>query len=122
GWCAPAICAAAWCALFAGLQLFWGFGGTTGLASSAGRDLAARRPASFVIVGLFGVAALLLLGIAVIAIASSARLPGRPGRAARVLVAVAGTGLLIRGVALEVLLAADAGGLRAAPPRRSRAR
>ncbi len=62
--------------------------------------------------GLFGVAALLLLGIAVIAIASSARLAGRPGRAARVLVAVAGAGLLIRGVALEVLLAADAGGLR----------
>jgi len=102
-----------WCGLFACLHLFWALGGSIGLASSAGRDLAERRPTSFIIFGLFGTALLLLSGIAVIAVACSPRSPRRGRYAAVVLLAVVGIGLAIRGVALEVLLAANAAGLRA---------
>jgi hypothetical protein len=111
-WPATAIGAASWCGLFAGLQLYWGFGGAAGLASSAGHELAARRPASFVVLGLFGVAVLLLAGIGVIAAASGIRLAGRPRRVAVALLAVAGLLLLIRGAGLEILLATNSGGLR----------
>jgi hypothetical protein len=65
----PAVGAAAWCAIFAAVHLFWAVGGTAGLASSAGQ-LAERRPAGFVVFGLFGVGALLLVGIALVMVAS----------------------------------------------------
>jgi len=70
-----------------------------GLASSAGQDLAEPRPASFVIVGLFGVALLLQIGISVIAVAQSRRVPRRWRHAATVLLTVVGVGLALRGVA-----------------------
>ncbi len=102
-----------WCGLIACLHLFWALGGLIGLASSAGHDLAERRPVSFIIFGLFGVALCLLIGIAVIAITQSARIARRWRHAAAVLLAVVGVGVAIRGVALELLLATNAGGLRA---------
>ncbi len=108
-----AAAAAMWCGLFACLHLFWALGGSIGLASSAGHDLAERRPVSFGLFGLFGVALCLHLGIAVIAITQSARIARRRRYAAAVLLAVVGVGLAIRGVALELLLATNAGGLRA---------
>ena len=106
------VAAAAWCIAFAVLHLFWALGGSAGLASSAGRDLAARRPASFVIFGLYGVAVALLLAAAVIGVATIDGPHRRRRRAAVVLVGVVGAGLLLRGVALELLLATNAAGLR----------
>jgi len=76
-WSFAATVAAMWCGLFACLHLFWALGGSIGLASSAGPDLAERRPTSFIIFGLFGTALLLLIGIAVIAVACSPRAPRR---------------------------------------------
>jgi len=106
--------AAAWCAVFAALHLFWAVGGTAGLASSAGQALAERRPAGFVVFGLFGVAALLLAGIALVIVATGGIASERLSRVAGVVLAVVGVALVVRGVALEVLLATDVGGLRAA--------
>lgn len=103
-WAAPA--AAWWCIAFAGLHLYWALGGSTGLASSAGQDLASRRPATFVVFGLYGVALTLLAGAALIVLVS---IPGPMHRrsAPTALVGVIGIGLLMRGVALEILLATD---------------
>lgn len=110
----PAVAAGAWCAVFAALHLFWALGGSTGLASSAGRDLAERRPAAFVVFGLCGVAVLLVGGIGVLWVAD-----GRTGsrgwtRRAVVCLGLVGAVLTLRGVLLEVLLWLDAGGLRTA--------
>ncbi len=105
--------AMAWCAVFAAVHLFWAAGGTAGPASSAGPELAERRPAGFVVFGLFGVAALLLIGIALVMVASGGIGSERLSRVAAVVLAVVGVALVIRGVALEVLLATDAGSLRA---------
>jgi hypothetical protein len=107
-----AAAATMWCGSFACLHLFWALGGSFGLASSAGRDLAARRPASFVIFGLYGTAMLLVIGIAIIAVTQRPRAARRLRRAASVLLAVVGVGLVLRGVALEVLLATNSTGLR----------
>jgi len=41
-----ALSAVAWCCVFAAAHLFWAVGGSAGLASPAGADLAARRPAA----------------------------------------------------------------------------
>lgn len=111
GWGAPAVGAISWCAAFAAVHLFWAAGGSVGLASSAGRHLAQQRPASFVIVGLLGVALLLLIGIALIMTATGRR-GRRLSRPAIPVITAVGVLLLIRGVALEILLAVDAGGLR----------
>lgn len=107
------VAAATWCALFAALHLFWALGDTTGLASSAGRDLAERRPAGFVVFGLYGVSILLIVAIALLAI--SAGWGGSPtwSRRATAVVAIAGALLLLRGVVMEALLGLDVGGLRA---------
>lgn len=113
GWSVPAIGAAAWCALFAAAHLFWAAGGSAGLASSAGRDLAVRRPTTFVVFGLFGVAGLLLVGIVLIMATTGHIRARRLSGAAGVLVAVIGAVLIVRGVALEILLATNSGGLRA---------
>lgn len=105
--------AAAWCAVFAAVHLFWAVGGKAGLASSAGRELAGRRPVSFVVFGLFGVAVLLLAGIALVMVTSGLIGAERLSRVAGLVAAVVGAALVIRGVTLEVLLATGAGGLRA---------
>jgi hypothetical protein len=104
--------AALWCAMFACLHLSWAFGGSIGLASSAGSSLASRRPAAFVIFGLYGVALLLLIGIAIIAVMRGPRVSRRQRRVLATLVAVVGAALVVRGGALEALLALDAGGIR----------
>ncbi|MDQ6848818.1 MAG: DUF3995 domain-containing protein [Actinomycetota bacterium] len=111
-WGVASAAAATWCGSFACLHLFWALGGSTGLASSAGRDLAERRPASFVIFGLYGVALLLLIGIVIIASTRMPRAPGGRRRAAALLPVIVGAGLAIRGIAIEVLLATDTAGLR----------
>lgn len=72
----PACAAVVWCLIFAALHVFWAAGGTMGLAVSAGAELARRRPAWFVLGGLWGVAALLLVAAAVAA--SMAHPPGSP--------------------------------------------
>lgn len=99
--------------MFAVIHLYWAAGGSAGLASSAGRDLAQRRPASFVAFGLFGSAALLLAGIAVIMVTIGRIGPPRLARTARVLSIVIGGVLLLRGMALEILLETNVGGMRA---------
>lgn len=68
----------------------------------------------FVVFGLFGVAVLLLAGMALVMITSGWIGPERASGVAGVVVAVVGVAMLIRGVAVEVLLATDTGGLRAA--------
>jgi len=105
-----ALAAVAWCFVFAVAHIFWALGGSAGLASSAGADLAARRPAAFVILGLWGVAGLLLgAAVAIVAVAT-----GRFGSRGVWAIGIVGSGLLVRGVALEVVLATDTGGIRAA--------
>lgn len=101
-----------WCVAFAGLHLFWALGGSVGLTSSAGRELATRRPTTFVVFGLYGVSLLLLVAVAVIGAASTAESPRRRG-AALVLVGVVGVILLLRGLVLEVVLAVNVAGVRA---------
>jgi hypothetical protein len=54
--------AAGWSLSFAGLQPYWGLGGSVGLAESAGAALADERPGWFAAVGLYGAA--LLFGAA----------------------------------------------------------
>ncbi|WP_197285040.1 DUF3995 domain-containing protein [Sciscionella sediminilitoris] len=103
--------AALWCLLFAALHLFWALGGALGLASSAGAELASRRPAWFVLGGLWGVAAVLLIGAWFCAGMVRWRLSGIPQRFVAVLGWLGGAVLLARGVLVELLLATDAAGL-----------
>lgn len=95
--------AAAWALLFAALHFYWALGGEAGLASSAGAELAARRPLWFVVAGLWGVGSLLVAGAGLAAVLTR-RVRGPLGW----LVEVAGWAvsllLLLRGVGLEVLL------------------
>lgn len=107
------VASATWCALFASLHLFWALGGTTGLASSAGRDLAERRPTGFVVFGLYGVTFLLIAAIALLTVTAGWGRSPTWSRRATAVVGVAGALLLLRGVVLEVLLGLDVGGLRA---------
>jgi len=96
--------AAGWAGAFAALHLFWALGGSTGLASSAGTELAAERPGWFVAGGLWGVTALLLVAAALGAALTRAR-----RRRALVLAGVAvGLVLLLRGLGIEALLLAGA--------------
>lgn len=104
-WNAWSKAAAAWCALFAAVHLYWAVGGSTGLASAAGRDLADRRPGAFVAFGLFGVAAVLLAGVAVIVLASSDVGSAGFQRVARVVMAPIGAGLVLHAVLVEATLA-----------------
>lgn len=98
----------------AAAHLFWAVGGSAGLASSAGDDLAARRPAAFVILGLWGVAgSLLLVAIGIVAVGTRQR-HSRVARLGAWTIGVIGAGLFVRGIALEVLLATDTAGIRAA--------
>jgi len=96
--------AAGWALLFAAVHVFWGLGGSAGLASSAGAELAAERPGWFVVAGLWGVAALLLAaaGLAV------ALLRGPYRRLLVRVGAAVGLGLLLRGSAVQVLMLSGA--------------
>lgn len=103
--------ASTWCVVFAALHLYWAIGGNLGLASSAGVDLAARRPLPFVLVGLWGTATLLLVGAAFSAALGRGRLRGGLRRVALLACWLVGATLLARGVALQLVLATGAGGL-----------
>lgn len=100
-----------WCVAFALLHLFWAVGGSFGLASSAGRHLADRRPLGFVVLGLYGVAAILLAGSVVLLATSTAQASKRRTAAVVVLLLI-GVALVLRGVGLEAVLAADVCGVR----------
>lgn len=64
--------------------------------------------------GLFGVAVLLLAGMVLIMVTIGRIGPRRLSRLAAVATAVVAVIVLTRGIALEILLATDAGGLRTA--------
>ncbi|WP_405183258.1 hypothetical protein [Nocardia sp. NBC_01377] len=81
-----------------------------GLASSAGSDLAARRPPMFVAAGLWGVAVALLAGAVFVGVAAAVSMPRRRRRVMAWMIGLAGLALLARGVLVEIALAADAGG------------
>jgi hypothetical protein len=106
--------ACAWCVLFAALHIYWAVGGDAGLASSAGADLATHRPLWFVLLGLWGVALLLLAGAAFSIGMTRWRLRGRLRRGALILGWLGGAVLLTRGLLLEVVLLTGAGGIRSA--------
>ena len=108
----PAGLAAAWCAAFALLHVYWALGGDIGLAESAGARLAETRPPAFVLVGLWGVAAL-MLGAASwwCALARGWPRGHRMRRAAIFVWALAGVTLIFRAVVLETVLLLDAGGV-----------
>jgi hypothetical protein len=101
-----------WCLVFAALHVFWAVGGQTGLASSAGAELAARRPVSFVVFGLWGVAAILAAGALLAAWAAWGHPRTRWLRGLRILAVVVAAGLLLRGVLVEAALTANLGGVR----------
>jgi Protein of unknown function (DUF3995) len=107
-----ALLAVGWCSVFAAAHVFWAVGGSAGLASSAGEDLAARRPAAFVVLGLWGVAGALLLAAVGIIVAGTRRRDSRRARAVAWAIGVIGAALLVRGIAVEVLLATDAAGIQ----------
>ena len=96
--------AAAWATLFAVLHLFWALGGSTGLASSAGTDLARQRPGWFVAGGLWGVGGLLLGAAALGVVLARSRPRGWRRRALLLAGAAVALLLLIRGISVEVLL------------------
>ena len=102
---------AGWCVVFAGAHLYWAVGGSVGLASSAGPGLASRRPREFVVLGLYGVAAVLLLGTVLALVRPVA---DRGQRLVAAMSAVIAAALLLRGVGVEAALALDAGGVREA--------
>lgn len=101
-----------WYVVFALMHLFWAVGGSFGLASSAGHDLVARRPTIFVVFGLYGVAAILLTGSAML-LAIDHAAASRLRTAALFVLLGTGVALMLRGVVLELVLAADIGGVRA---------
>jgi cytochrome bd-type quinol oxidase subunit 2 len=72
----------------------------------------ADRPAAFVLFGLYGVAVLLLVGVVLLITTSKGFKSRRFRRIARMLIAVTGVALLARGIAFEVLLSLNTGGLR----------
>jgi hypothetical protein len=85
-----------------------------GLASAAGPELAASRPTSFVVFGLWGVAAILTAGALLAAWATRYPFGTTWLRVFRALAAVAAIALLLRGVYVEVALATDLAGVRQA--------
>jgi hypothetical protein len=103
--------ACAWCVTFAAVHLYWAADGGTGLASSAGTELAARRPLSFVLSGLWGTALLLLTGAVLSAALAHWRPPGSRRRALAILGWLAGSLLVARGLLLEAVLLSGAGGV-----------
>ena len=109
-----ALFAVAWCCVFATAHVFWAVGKSAGLASSAREDLAARRPGALVILGPWGVAGVLLLAAVGIVAVGTRQCDARVARIGAWTIGVTGPGLLVRGIALEVLLATETAGIRAA--------
>ncbi len=101
--------AAAWALLFASLHVFWALGGSWLLATSAGSSLAGDRPTWFVVLGLWGVAVVLLAGAALGLALARPRTSGRGPRLGAFLSCLAGACLLLRGVGVQVVLLTDAG-------------
>ncbi|NKY50857.1 DUF3995 domain-containing protein [Nocardia vermiculata] len=110
GW--VVVAAITWCCVFAAVHWFWALGGSVGLASSAGSDLATRRPPLFVAAGLWGVGAVLLAGAAFVGVAAAGNVPLRWRRIMAWTIGLAGLVLLARGVLVQVALATDMGGVR----------
>ncbi|WNV76828.1 DUF3995 domain-containing protein [Geodermatophilus sp. DSM 44513] len=109
GW---ALLAAAWCASFAALHVYWALGGGVGLAQSAGAELARTRPTAFVLVGLWGVAALLSAGSTSWCALALGRPRGRRLRVAAIVTgSAAGVLLLVRALVVQGVLLLDAGGV-----------
>ena len=107
--------AVAWCTAFAVLHVYWAVGGEVGLAESAGVELARRRPTAFVLIGLWGVAALLVVGVVFWSAVSRGWLRShRMRRSAAVVGLLGGALLLVRGAVLEVVLLLDTGGIASA--------
>ena len=102
------IAATGWSAAFALLHVFWALGGATGLASSAGAQLAAERPGWFVTSGLWGVAVLLLIATLLGTALARARLEGWRRHLVVVCGAALGVVLLLRGLVVQLLLLAGA--------------
>jgi hypothetical protein len=92
-------------------HIYWAIGGDVGLASSAGIDLAARRPDAFVLLGLWGVALMLLVGAAFSVGLARWRSPSGLRRGMVVLGWLVGTVLLARALLLELVLLTGAGGV-----------
>jgi len=103
--------ASLWASLFALLHLFWALGGSWLLASSAGAVLARDRPTWFVIVGLWGVALLLVVGVALSLTLARRRIGGHAERLLALLSVLVGACLLLRGLGIELLLLTDTGGI-----------
>ena len=103
--------AASWAGVFALLHLWWAAGGSWLLASSAGPELAETRPAWFVLIGLVGVAVVLVAAAALGLALARRRVHGRVARLLTALSCLVGAGLLLRGVVVEVVLLTDAGGV-----------
>lgn len=101
--------ACTWCALFAAVHVYWAVGGDAGLASSAGADLATRRPTAFVLLGLWGVALMLLTGAAFGVGLARWRPSGGLRRAMAILGWLTGTALLARALLLELVLLTGTG-------------
>jgi hypothetical protein len=104
-----AYAATGWSVLFAALHLYWALGGTVGLVESSGSRLAADRPTWFVVVGLYGVALVLLAAAALGVALARGPLTGRARRFLPLLAAGVAAVLLVRSVGVEVLLLTDAG-------------
>jgi hypothetical protein len=100
--------------LFAAVHVYWAVGGSAGLASSAGADLAARRPVTFVLFGLWGVALTLLAGAAFGVGLARLRPSGWPRRGMVVLGLLVGVLLFARALLLELVLLTGAGGVASA--------
>jgi hypothetical protein len=105
--------ACGWCVVFAGVHVYWAVGGNAGLASSAGSALAAERPLSFVLLGLWGTAVLLAAGAVFCAGLARWRPRGRTKLAMAVVGWLVGALLLARGLLLEIVLSTGAGGVAA---------
>jgi hypothetical protein len=95
--------------LFAAVHVYWAAAGNAGLASSAGHDLATRRPLSFVLPGLWGTALLLAAGAALCAGLARRRPHDWTKRAMTAVGWLAGALLLARGLLLEIVLPTGAG-------------
>lgn len=110
-----AIAAGAWCVVFGAVHVYWALGGRAGLGTSAAdADEAFSTPWFW---AYNAAVAVLSIGGAIVAAATSMGIPPRTARRLRGLSRVAGGVLLVRGGLGTVLLLVDlvAGGLESMP-------